>query len=105
MLHPPTPNLVSRGSLVPIRWKLPDGNGGFVSNTASFTSASVTSLSCSGTPVPYTEVGSAAAGISYDASSQTFTYNWQTGASWSGCRRLVIRLKDNVYHELIFRFQ
>jgi sugar lactone lactonase YvrE len=101
----PTPNLVSRGALVPIRWKLPDGNGGFVSSTASFTSASVTSLSCSGTPVPYTEPGSGAAGISYDASSQTFTYNWQTGASWSGCRRISIRLKDNVTRELIFRFQ
>jgi hypothetical protein len=34
-----------------------------------------------------------------------FTYNWQTGASWSGCRKLTIKLKDNVLHELVFKFQ
>jgi hypothetical protein len=101
----PTPNLVPRGTLVPIRWRLPDGNGGFVTNPASFTSATVTTLSCSGTAVPLNDPASGPAGLSFDPVTNVFTYNWQTGASWSGCRKIVIKLKDNVNHELIFRFQ
>jgi hypothetical protein len=106
IVHPSTLNLVSRGTLVPIRWQLPDGRGGFVSNTASFASATVGSLSCGGAPsVPLNDTASGPAGISYDASTQTFTYNWQTGGNWSGCRRLTIKLRDNSTHELRFRFQ
>ena len=32
---PSTLNLVTRGSLVPVRWRLPDGRGGFESKTRS----------------------------------------------------------------------
>jgi hypothetical protein len=101
----PSLNLVAKGSLVPIRWKLPDGNGGFVTNTASFTSATVATQTCSGTAVPLNDPASGPAGISFDPSTNVFTYNWQTGASWSGCRKLTIKLKDNVLHELVFKFQ
>lgn len=104
--EPPTLNLVTRGSLVPIRWQLPDGNGGFVTNPASFTSATVGSLTCGSAPVvPYPETASGMAGISFDAATNTFTYNWQTSASWTGCRKLTIRLRDNTLRELRFRFQ
>jgi hypothetical protein len=104
--EPPTLNLVSRGSLVPIRWRLPDGHGGFVSNTASFTSATVGSLACgSDTAVPLNDTATGPAGISFDASSSTFTYHWQTSASWTGCRKLTIKLKDASLHELRFKFQ
>jgi hypothetical protein len=103
---PPTLNLVPRGALVPIRWKLPDGRGGFVSNTASFASATVGSLSCGGSPsVPLNDTASGPAGISFDAASGTFTYNWQTNSSWTGCRKLTIKLRDNSTRELRFRFQ
>ena len=104
--EPPTLNLVTRGSLVPIRWRLPDGNGGYVTNTASFTSATVGSLTCgSATVVPLNDTASGPAGISFDAGTNTFTYNWQTNAIWTGCRKLTIKLRDNTLHELRFRFQ
>jgi hypothetical protein len=102
---PPTLNLVTRGALVPIRWQLADGEGGWVTNTASFTSATVTTVSCGSAPVaPYTEAASGAAGIFFDESTHTFTYNWATDASWTGCRKLVVKLKDNTTHELRFKF-
>ena len=102
----PTLNLVTRGSLVPIRFRLPDGNGGFVSNTASFTSATVATLTCGGAAVvALNDAASGAAGIGYDASTSTFTYNWQTSASWTGCRKLTLKLKDNSTRELRFKFQ
>ena len=104
--EPPMLNLVARGSLVPIRWQLPDGHGGFVTNPASFTSATVGSLSCgSQTAVPLSDPATGPAGIGYDAASHSFVYNWQTNAGWSGCRKLTIKLKDGSLHEIRFKFQ
>jgi len=103
---PPTLNLVTRGALVPIRWQLPDGHGGFVTNLASFSSATVGTLTCGSAPVaPLNDTSGAPAGISFDAASNSFIYNWQTSSSWTGCRKLTIKLKDNSLHELRFKFQ
>jgi hypothetical protein len=103
---PPTLNLVPRGALVPVRWRLPDGRGGFVTNPASFVSATVGSLSCgSATALPLGDAAVGGAGLSFDPSTGTFTYNWATGANWTGCRRLTIKLRDNSLHELRFKFQ
>jgi hypothetical protein len=102
----PTLNLVTRGSLVPVRWRLPDGQGGFVSNPASFVSATVGTLTCGSAAVePLTDAATGPAGLSFDAATGTFTYNWQTNAGWAGCRRLTIKLKDNSTHQLRFKFQ
>ena len=102
----PTLNLVTRGALVPIRWRLPDGRGGFVTNPASFSSATVGSLTCGGaSSVPLNETASGPAGIGFDTATGSFVYNWQTSASWTGCRKLSIKLKDNSVHELRFKFQ
>jgi hypothetical protein len=104
--EPPTLNLVPRGALVPIRFQLPDGHGGYVSNLVAFTSATVGSLSCNGQAgAPLNDTATGPAGISYDAANQVFVYNWQTSSSWTGCRKLTIKLKDNTTHEVRFRFQ
>jgi len=77
-----------------------------VTNPASFSSATVGSLTCgSATVVPYGDTASGDAGIGYDAASNSFVYNWQTSASWTGCRKLTIKLKDGSLHELRFKFQ
>jgi sugar lactone lactonase YvrE len=102
---PPAANLVPRQQLVPIRWRLPDGNGGFVSSTASFTGTSVTTVSCTGlTPVPLDDPAAGPSGITFDPATHVFTYNWQSG-NWSGCRRLQLRFRDGSSRELLFRFQ
>jgi hypothetical protein len=104
--EPPALNLVTRGALVPIRWQLPDGRGGYVRNTASFVSATVATLTCgSASVVPYGESSGSPEGISFDDSNHTFTYNWATSADWTGCRKLTIKLKDNTTHVLRFKFQ
>jgi hypothetical protein len=103
---PGTLNLVTRGSLVPLRWRLPDGRGGFVSNPASFVSATVGTLTCGSAPVvPLNDTAIGPAGLGFDAATGTFTYNWATDGSWTGCRKLTIKLKDNSTHELRFKFQ
>jgi hypothetical protein len=66
----------------------------------------VGSLSCGSAPmVPLNDSAQGPAGLSFDESTGTFTYNWQTGSSWTGCRKLTIKLRDNSLHELRFRFQ
>ena len=101
----PTLNQVPRGSLVPVRWRLPDGRGGFVSNPASFVSATVATFTCSGSVVQLVDNATGPAGLSFDAATGTFTYNWATDGSWTGCRKLTIKLKDNSTRELRFKFQ
>ena len=55
--------------------------------------------------MPLNDTRRGPAGISFDAATQSFVYNWQTNASWTGCRKLTIKLKDNSTHELRFKFQ
>ena len=59
----------------------------------------------SATVVPLNDTASGPPGISFDAGSNTFIYNWQTDAGWTGCRKLTLRLRDNSQRELRFRFQ
>jgi hypothetical protein len=77
-----------------------------VTNPASFYSATVGSLTCGSAPsVPLNDTAEAPVGISFDAATNSFIYNGQTSSSWTGCRKLTIRLKDNSTHELRFKFQ
>jgi sugar lactone lactonase YvrE len=99
---PPVLNQVARGTRVPIRWRLPDGNGGFVTNTSSYQSITVTNYNCSGDSVPFGETTTGPVGISFNAADNTFTYNWNTGTNLASCRSVVIRLRDGVSHEILF---
>jgi hypothetical protein len=106
MAASPTLNVIARGAMVPLRWRLPDGNGGHVTSTASFTSVTVSSVSCGGAPsAPFNDVATGPAGISFDPATSAFTYNWQTSVSWTGCRKVVVKLKDNSTWEARFRLQ
>lgn len=105
MRSPPILNVVPRGSTVPIKWRLPDGRGGYVSDPASFVSLTVQSLSCVGTRVPLNDPATGAPGLNHNAQTGTFVYNWVTNPSWTGCRRVRIGLRDGSVRELRFRFQ
>ncbi len=44
--------------------------------------------------------------LSYDASSDQYTYVWKTDSSWAGtCRQLVIQLNDGTVHRASFRLK
>lgn len=44
-------------------------------------------------------------GLTYDAATDTYTYNWKTEKSWAGtCRQLTIRLSDGTDHTALFKF-
>jgi hypothetical protein len=63
----PVINRVARNSRVPIRWQLPDGRGGLVTNTGAYKSITTQTWSCgTAASVAYNETTSAAVGISFD---------------------------------------
>jgi hypothetical protein len=101
----PAPNIVRRGSLVPLRWRLPDGNGGYVTSTGSFSSVASTTVSCPSGAVPYNETATGGTGIRFDAATNAFSYNWQSSSSFTGCKQIFITLKDGTQHDLVFKFQ
>jgi hypothetical protein len=53
-------------------------------------------------PVPAQTPGNS--GLSYDATTDTYTYPWQTLGEWDGtCREFVLTRKDGVQHRAYFR--
>jgi hypothetical protein len=101
----PAPNIVRKGSLVPLRWRLPDGNGGFVTSTASYSSVASTTVSCPSGAVAYNDTATGGSGIKFDSATNVFTYNWQSSSSFTGCKQIFITLKDGTQHDLVFKFQ
>jgi sugar lactone lactonase YvrE len=106
MANDPTFNLVTAGTRVPMRFRLPDRNGGYVADTTAFESFTVATERCLSNVVTLNDVASGAAGLNFDAATSTYTYNWDTDASWAGtCRNIKLRLIDGSRHTLMFKFQ
>ena len=61
----------------------------------------------SGVPVNTVEetVTAGASSLSYDATTDTYTYVWKTDKSWKGtCRRLTVAFDDGSQHTTDFEF-
>jgi hypothetical protein len=44
--------------------------------------------------------------LSYDATTERYTFTWKTQKAWSGtCRQLVVKLDDGSVHRANFRFR
>jgi hypothetical protein len=101
----PIRNGMKAGTAVPLRFSL-GGNRGL----AIFDSGSPSSqqIACDGSAwydgVEET-VGAGASSLSYDATSDTYTYIWKTQKAWTGCRRLTLAFADGSVQEAIFQFK
>ena len=43
--------------------------------------------------------------LSYDATTQTYTYVWKTDKTWAGtCRTFLMQLIDGSQHSALFKF-
>ena len=104
--NPPVLNEVQAGRGVPVKFSL----GGFKGN-AIFAAGYPRSqqVSCSSSaPIDTVEqtVTAGSSSLSYDASTDTYTYVWKTERSWSNtCRQFVARLADGSYRRAIFKFK
>jgi hypothetical protein len=96
------PNKVRAGSAVAVKFSLggDKGLGIFADGYPR-----LRTISCdSEAPMDTIEqtVSASSSGLSYDASSDQYTYVWKTHKSWTGCRQLEMVLKDGSLHEANF---
>jgi hypothetical protein len=103
--NPPTVNTVKADSAIPVKFRLSGNQGLNIIKSGSPASASYT---CSGTaPTDAIEqtVTASASGLSYDATTDQYTYVWKTDKAWAGsCRALVAKLADNTITTANFQF-
>jgi hypothetical protein len=98
-------NSVKAGSSVPVKFSLAGDHGG---NVLAANSPTIEFGACS----PYAPVDAieqtataGSSGLSYDASTDAYTYVWKTEKSWAGkCGTLTVRLIDGTTHTALFSF-
>jgi hypothetical protein len=92
-----SPGGENAGRMLPIRFSL-DGDEGLAIFAAGFPKVQP----CGGgatTPA-------AGTGPTYDASTNTYQWNWNTDKAWAGtCRTLLIGLKDGTTHSVSVTFR
>jgi hypothetical protein len=93
------------GSAVPLKFSL-KGNQGLAVLAAGYPQSQP--ISCdTGAAIgpPAQAVSAGASSLSYDASTDTYTWVWKTDAAWSAtCRQLILKLNDGTSHTALFKF-
>jgi Tol biopolymer transport system component len=104
--NPPTLNVATPGSAIPVKFSLGGYQGSDILTTGYPRSDVV---DCSATaPVDGVETTASAGAspLSYDPSTDQYTYVWKTDSAWTRtCRQLVLRLKDGSTHRAEFKFR
>jgi hypothetical protein len=107
LANPPVTKSAKAGSTVPVKWQLPDGQGGYISDLSVVVSITFQQVQCSDlstsltNEVPTTTSGGS--GLHYDAITNQFIYNWKTKASMAGpCYGLILRLSDGSEYRAYF---
>jgi hypothetical protein len=101
----PILNVVNAGRAIPVKFSL-GGNQGLDIFVAGYpTSAQVTCGSMAEDAIGET-LTAGSSSLSYNASSDQYTYVWKTEKSWAGtCRTLVVKLDDGTFHWANFKFK
>jgi PKD repeat protein len=101
----PVFNSIQAGQSVPIRFSLA-GNQGLNIFAAGYPKSDVVACSADSLRDAIEETLSAASsGLSYDSTTDTYTYIWKTEKGWaSTCRQLVVKLSDGTVQRANFTF-
>jgi hypothetical protein len=107
--NPNVLNQVKAGSAIPVKFGLGGDQGLNIFAKAADGSSYPKSaaMSCDSTdPVDDIEqtVTANASGLTYDATTDRYTYVWKTSKEWRGCRQLVMKLNDGSFHRANFKF-
>jgi hypothetical protein len=100
----PTLNVMKAGRTVPVKFAL-GGDHGLSVFAAGFPGSQ--NITCDGaTPTDAVETTTAnPSGLTYDAASGAYSYNWKTLTTWKGqCRRLTLQFTDGQTLSADFRF-
>ncbi|HEY9401413.1 MAG TPA: immunoglobulin-like domain-containing protein [Pyrinomonadaceae bacterium] len=102
----PVLNTVKAGSAIPIKFSL-SGNKGLNIFGADSPASGMVACNSADPAVDLTEIDTpGASGLTYDAASDRYHYNWKTLKAWEGtCRQLVVTLNDGSQHRANFKFK
>jgi hypothetical protein len=111
----PAVNVVNVGSVVPLVFSYPGNEGLDALASGSPYSRQVdcrtlrtvdpNSAFITPRPIPVPTQTPGGSGLSYDPSTDRYTYPWQTAAEWAGsCREVVITQDNGVQHRAYFHF-
>ncbi|MDQ1611368.1 MAG: large repetitive protein [Pyrinomonadaceae bacterium] len=102
----PVVNTVKAGSAIPIKFSL-SGNKGLDIFAVDFPASGTIACNSNDPAVDLSEIDTPGnSGLSYDAGSGQYQYNWKTLKAWEGtCRQLVVKLNDGTEHRANFKFK
>ena len=102
----PTVNVVNAGQAIPVKFSL-NGNQGLNIMAAGYPASSPVACNANepGSVIEET-VTAGNSSLSYDATTDRYSYVWKTNKAWKGtCRILVVRLNDGSDHFAKFSFK
>jgi hypothetical protein len=102
-----TLNGMKAGSTAPIKWQIPDGSGGYISDLSVVNRATSGVISCaSGSSLDDLEqFTTGATSLRYDTTSNQYIYNWQSPKKSGTCYSVRIVLTDGSTHEALFQLR
>jgi dipeptidyl aminopeptidase/acylaminoacyl peptidase len=102
----PTLNTTKAGSAVPVKFSL-SGDQGLDIFATDYPKSQ--QIDCdSAAPLNNIEqtISAGSSGVSYDATTDRYTYAWKTNSDWAGtCRQLVVRFDDGKVYRANFQFR
>ena len=102
----PTLNQVNAGRAIPVKFSLGGDQGLNIFDSDYPKSQQISCDSAASVDGIEQTVTAGSSSLSYDASTDTYTYVWKTERSWAGtCRQLVMKLNDGTFHRANFKFK
>jgi hypothetical protein len=103
---PPTVNVAKAGAAIPVKFSLGGDRGLNIFAGGSPSSVMVTCNAVAPTGTVDQTLTAGSSGLSYDASSDTYSYIWKTDKAWArSCRRLTLRFVDGTVANADFEFR
>lgn len=100
----PVLNIAKSGSAIPIKFSL-NGDQGLNIFAEGYPASRMIDCTSGVTDVIEATATAGQSGLSYNVSTDQYTYIWKTDKSWKGtCRQLTLKLDDDTEHSANFKF-
>lgn len=102
----PALNQIKAGQAIPVKFSLGGDQGLNILASGSPSSVKIVCDGSAAIDVIEQTVTAGSSSLSYDATTDIYTYVWKTEKSWVGtCRQLTVTLTDGTVHEAHFKFK
>jgi len=98
-------NVIKGGQSVPLKWRISDGSGGWISSLGVVDVVNQTRIACtnSATLDEVEAPTSGATSLRYDTTANQYIYNWQSPKGAGVCYRVTVVLTDGTSHSALFK--